>query len=683
MATNVELSDDDLRALDIARALVKAGVPVFVAPPAPDTKVGFKLPGQWETSAPLLDVVDRWRPGWALCAVGGHAADFIDVDPRNGGAAGQADLVSAGEWPTSYGRARTPNGGTHDVIAPLGVGKGVPATGVDLQGGASDGSGRGFVFIAPTVRRNLATGEPTAYRWEIEPDTDALSADREDDRSGVGLAARVMSKRPTVASTLPAGTGDPFSQPGGTLGAPPATTEETVRRLAGLAVELAAAPSGQGNNVAASVAYRAGQYVGAGQLSPELAVQTLLGALAGWTWERPVDRVTMEQTIRRQVAAGSGNPRAWESAHSASLSLTQTHSTSLNAGQSVAPDVDPVSALMALMLDTDQMDALPPPKPLIRDVLDLDSESWVIGASGSFKSFVAIDWAAHVGTGMPWRGKPVTQGSVLYVAAEGSKGVGLRKRAWEATYERRMTGVTFLPRPVQVSDANGWAVLVEACRRMDVNFIVIDTQARVTVGLDENSAGQMSVLTEAVRQLRAATGACVLVVHHVGRNGGDARGSSAIDAAQDSELRVTRPEKKAARSRLAFEIGMDKQKDGDDSMIFDCQMTVVDLGVDEETGRPLTSLAIKPLNPFDQPTRAEFDHVANLSDNMTLILETLREHADHDGATVPEIRRWTKERRGIDVAASSVRSALRDLEKRGLVEKLTAAGRWALSEHLA
>ena len=31
---------------------------------------------------------------------------------------------------------------------------------------------------------------------------------------------------------------------------------------------------------------------------------------------------------------------------------------------------------------------------------------------------------------------------------------------------------------------------------------------------------------------------CVLTVHHTGRSGGDARGSSAIDGAQTTELKV-------------------------------------------------------------------------------------------------------------------------------------------------
>lgn len=322
--------------------------------------------------------------------------------------------------------------------------------------------------------------------------------------------------------------------------------------------------------------------------------------------------------------------------------------------------VDPVEALLARMLDRDALENIPAPQPLIRDMLDLDSESWVIGAPGGFKSFVALDWACHVALGLEWRGKKVHQGTVVYVAAEGAKGLPLRVKAWEATYGRRVDGVRFLPEPVQVSNPEGWGVLVGACRRLAPVLIVLDTQARITVGLEENSAKDMGVLIDAIRRLKAATGACVLVVHHTGRDGGDARGSSALDGAQDTEIRVERPTKKSERAMLTASITTDKQKDGSESEGFEVQLEVVDLGCDPVNGRLLTSLALKPANPFDQPVAwPEPDHVANLVPNQQDLLEALREHADHEvGALASELRAWVKERHGRDIPKGSTGTAL-------------------------
>lgn len=204
---------EQLRALDIARDLARIGVPVFVAEPCsgPDcttecqektqskgVKVGYHLPTRWQQTRPDPRAVDRWRPGWALCAVGGVICDFLDTDPRNGGKESREALQATGQWPRSYGMAATPSGGVHEIIVPLGVGKGEPVRGVDLQGGAPpDAQGRthqGFVFLAPMIRASKTDGRPRSYRWLIEPDLEALLAARGTDRSGAHLASLITRK---------------------------------------------------------------------------------------------------------------------------------------------------------------------------------------------------------------------------------------------------------------------------------------------------------------------------------------------------------------------------------------------------------------------------------------------------------------------------------------------------------
>jgi hypothetical protein len=320
-----------------------------------------------------------------------------------------------------------------------------------------------------------------------------------------------------------------------------------------------------------------------------------------------------------------------------------------------APEPDAVDALLAKMLDRDALDSIPEPEPLIGQLLFRDSESWIIGAPGGFKSFVALDWAAHVGAGQSWRGLPVRRGDVVYIAAEGQKGIPQRVRAWEAVYGRRLAGVRFLPEPVQVKGADtdrtghpavGWLTLVEACRRIKPVLIVLDTQARITVGLEENSNTAMGVLIEAIRLLKAATGACVLVVHHTGRNGRDARGASALDGAQDTEIRVDRPVEHDERAALHAVISVDKNKDATEELRFEIQLEVQDLGPSVYGGR-ITSLALKPLDLFGSPVRKarRRDAEDNLTNNQAEILEIMRRHSDMVGATTPMIRRWILEAR--------------------------------------
>lgn len=347
---------------------------------------------------------------------------------------------------------------------------------------------------------------------------------------------------------------------------------------------------------------------------------------------------------------------------------------------------DAVAALLAKMLTPDDLDKLPNPQPLIVDVLDLNSESWLIAAPGCFKSFLALDWAAHVGRGMDWQGLRTTQGLVIYIVAEGSKGIKLRKKAWCETYGH-MENILFLPEPVQVTDELGWEVLIETCRQLEPVMIVLDTQARITVGLNENTS-EMSVLIDAVRRMRAATGACVLVVHHTGRNGQDARGHSSLDGAQDSEIKVVRPEGPERRN-LTAQIVFDKQKDSSESIEFYIKMREHDWGRDPVTDRRLSSLSIKPLAPFVQPEKKVPEWLENLTPNQAIILDAMRQQTDESGITRPELIKLINERadRGVGkhLANTSVRTALIALKKKlekGRPVVIEKGARFTLSEHL-
>lgn len=207
--TNLDAAERD--ALHAARHLVDHGVPLFIARPALDesgvwdptgghNRCGYWLPPRWEATTPDPSVVDRWRPGDALCAVMGHAVDGADVDPRHGGENTVAQLEAAGCWPRSYGRQATPSGGWHDLVMPLGVASrdGV-MDGLDIKAG-TDGAGHGFLFLAPTVKLSKSTGEVGAYRWTVPPNLDELD---EFDDTGTVLAARIVAMRAPDGPSTP------------------------------------------------------------------------------------------------------------------------------------------------------------------------------------------------------------------------------------------------------------------------------------------------------------------------------------------------------------------------------------------------------------------------------------------------------------------------------------------------
>jgi hypothetical protein len=671
MSDSIHITPDpnmNANALEIARALARAGVPIFVAKGVPGKPGEFKRPTGWQNIRPDPSVVNAWRPGDALCAVGGGPADWLDCDAYNGGAASRDELVSMGAWPTSYGQQRTPSGGTHDVIVPLRTGsKDDVMHGLDLKGGRADGTGRGYIYLAPTAKPSkVAPYELGTYEWTTPPDMARLAEWVDLDDSGEILACRITSSRERA-------------QPEGST---PDTTSDVLF-----------ATDTHSFTTAQAVAF-CQPFIDAlreaknGQIRARLSEAALVLARFRDVWSE-TDRTRF---LVEALALTAYDGRTWraepciaECFGSPKIEWQATHVVTVDDPPPV-PEPDAVDRLLAEMLDVDAVLALPPPVPLIRDVLDMDSESWLISKAGGFKSFVALDMACHVVLGRAWRGQLVRQGPVVYVVAEGRKSIGLRVQAWIKTYGEKPAGLHILPRPVQVKDANGWAVLVEACRRIQPVGVILDTQARITVGLSENDNGEMGVLTEAVRRLKEATGACVLVVHHQGRSGDDARGASAIDGAQDTELKVVRPDGKD-RSRLTGTLVMDKQKDAAEDVEFEFQMRVVDLGVADD-GRKLTSLALAPISadPFDSLVRSkpEPDWEENLTVNMTDVLAAMRAASDETGATGADIRAWIKNLRSHegrpDMTRTSFHSAVRDLKRREVV--VAKGARYYLAELL-
>lgn len=144
-------------AILVARQLIRYGMPVFPGrvddegnPDRDDMRWA-----RWHRYPADVDILDSYRYGDALAALCGITFDVIDIDPRNGGQfSAKRMFEELGDFgPVSYGRVRTPSGGLHIYIASLGIGShnGI-LPGIDLKGGFPDGTGRGFVFIPPTIR---------------------------------------------------------------------------------------------------------------------------------------------------------------------------------------------------------------------------------------------------------------------------------------------------------------------------------------------------------------------------------------------------------------------------------------------------------------------------------------------------------------------------------------------------
>lgn len=184
---------------------------------------------------------------------------------------------------------------------------------------------------------------------------------------------------------------------------------------------------------------------------------------------------------------------------------------------------------------------IPRPDALVDDLLFRPGESVLFAPPKMCKSFMALDFTLSVVTGIPFMGRDVTQGRVVYVAAEGVGGLGVRVNAWCGYHRKTLDGAAFLTTAINLFDAGSLRALVDFVTDEQPILVVFDTLARCAVGADENSAKDMGTLVDALDTVRdAIPRGHVLVVHHAGKDPTKGmRGSSALLGAVDTVIELS------------------------------------------------------------------------------------------------------------------------------------------------
>ena len=200
------------------------------------------------------------------------------------------------------------------------------------------------------------------------------------------------------------------------------------------------------------------------------------------------------------------------------------------------------------LYDDLELGDFPDPAWLITDLIPDGGFASLYAPAGTGKSFLALDWAFSIAALRAWRGRPVTSGPVVYVAAEGKAGMKSRVQAWKYVHDiegRAGAGVYFLPEALPVPDLT--AVLA-FCRDVaakvgrPVRLIILDTLARMFHGLNESATEDMGRFIAGVDLMRRETSAAVLVIHHTGWNDTRERGNSSLRGAVDAALSLSKSE---------------------------------------------------------------------------------------------------------------------------------------------
>lgn len=183
-----------------------------------------------------------------------------------------------------------------------------------------------------------------------------------------------------------------------------------------------------------------------------------------------------------------------------------------------------------------------PPEWLVDKVFPMTGLGEILGATGTYKSFLALDLCLHVAYGLDWMGRPTKQRTVVYVAGEGSFGLLGRIKAWLIHHRTEANPKNFyiVENMPPFMDPNQISEFLAEVIAVKPGLVIFDTLARAMPGLDENSAKDMAVVTGAADRMRQTLGAFIIYVHHTGKDEKKgSRGSSAGPAALDIQMTVT------------------------------------------------------------------------------------------------------------------------------------------------
>jgi KaiC/GvpD/RAD55 family RecA-like ATPase len=230
----------------------------------------------------------------------------------------------------------------------------------------------------------------------------------------------------------------------------------------------------------------------------------------------------------------------------------------------------------------------------VENVLIDASFAIIFGPSNLGKTAFALDLAAQVARGGLYRDNlTVEQGAVLYVTLEGAKLFANRVEALKREGKLPDTAPFFWTAiEFNIMSDEDPHRLIETIREVEresgtsFKFVVIDTLARAMAGHDENSTEQMSQVAKNADRVQRATGSCLALVHHTGKDTSKgSRGAYSLKCAIDTEIELSEGEQGKTVVTIT------KQRELEKLPPWAFSLKLVTLGVNKR-GRPVTACVI-------------------------------------------------------------------------------------------
>lgn len=229
---------------------------------------------------------------------------------------------------------------------------------------------------------------------------------------------------------------------------------------------------------------------------------------------------------------------------------------------------EPASRSKFYAEDESEQDTAPPVQWVIKDVIPDNTFVLIVGAKGTFKSFVAHHLLLSIASGRDTGfGKPERSGPVFYGAWEGRNQIKReRRQAWKLSRnigdEKIPVYVMRAPLVISEEECEEFREQIRVRLRQGsdrIAGIVLDTVAKCMVGLDENSAEDMGRFVHFCDGLVDEFQCPVIALHHTKKDGSKGgRGSGAAEAGAGSVLDTERSDK---RPVLAVSVRFHKDAD--------------------------------------------------------------------------------------------------------------------------
>lgn len=226
---------------------------------------------------------------------------------------------------------------------------------------------------------------------------------------------------------------------------------------------------------------------------------------------------------------------------------------------------------------------------IVEDVLPDRGIAMVYGPSGKGKTFWTLDLAFHVHNGVKWRDKDVTQGDVMYVAAEAGRGIKKRIQAVKRLHPEWRSPFVADIAPDLASATSLEAVRDAALAAGRPSIIIIDTMSASFEG-DDSSQQDIAKMMRNLKTLSDALECLVVFVHHTTKDGASYRGSGVLFANVDAVLELVSEGEGSERRQW---VTQKKHREGEDGKSYPFALVISEPLAHKPNGKPITSCTVE------------------------------------------------------------------------------------------